>query len=47
MKTVKGGKQFPVTVTEGGVSAKIGKAIQSKSMISHLWIPPKTSFLTK
>jgi integrase len=31
MKTVKEGKQFPVTVTEGGVSAKIRKTIQSKN----------------
>ncbi|HEV2320712.1 MAG TPA: hypothetical protein VGV18_13230, partial [Verrucomicrobiae bacterium] len=31
MKTVKDGKQFPVTVTEGGVSAKIRKTVQSKS----------------
>lgn len=30
MKTVKNGKQFPVTVTEGGVTAKIRKTIQTK-----------------
>ena len=29
MKTVKDGKQFPVTVTEGGVSAKIRKTNQT------------------
>jgi hypothetical protein len=31
MKTVKGGKQFPVIVTEGGVSAKIRKTTQTKN----------------
>ncbi len=30
MKTVKEGKQFPITVTEGGVTAKIRKTIQDK-----------------
>ncbi|MGH7939874.1 MAG: tyrosine-type recombinase/integrase [Limisphaerales bacterium] len=31
MKTVKEGKQFPLTVSEGGVSAKIRKTIQIKN----------------
>ncbi|HEX3627174.1 MAG TPA: site-specific integrase [Verrucomicrobiae bacterium] len=31
MKTAKDGKQFPVTITEGGVSAKIRKTSQTKN----------------